>query len=241
MLGSFMTELSITPEQFEFACMEGKNLNILPSDESHASRHSFSFHQGLFQQIWAANDIRIFIRMMTQRNMELQLQALDLIERQASTHSKDEGEVPTHDTSEYPDINTESLEPTDKETEEITRSVELELHGDHLAELPSEGEQSDKFKRLNLFFDSERIKTADVEVRQEYLRSQRDKILKIKKQARARQLNETVKKTGRPNSAQMAQKFLDGEADVLEPSSSGAAQLRQTLAKRLRNEVVDAE
>lgn len=236
-----MTELSITPEQFEFACMEGKNLNILPSDESHASRHSFSFHQGLFQQIWAANDIRIFIRMMTQRNMELQLQALDLIERQASTHSKDEIEVPSHDTQDFPEIK-EDREPTDKETEEITRSVELELHGDHLTELPTEDEQSDKFKRLNLFFDSERIRTADVETRQEYLRSQRDKILKIKKQARARQLNETVKKTGRPSSAQMAQKFLDGEADVaLEPSSSGAAQLRQTLAKRLRNEVVDGE
>lgn len=32
-------------------------------------------------QIWAANDIKIFIRMMTQRNVELQLQALDLIEK----------------------------------------------------------------------------------------------------------------------------------------------------------------
>ena len=85
------------------------------------------------------------------------------------------------------------------------------------------------------------VKTADVENRQEYLRAQRDKILTIKKQARARQLNETVKKTGRPSSAQMAQKFLDGEAETLEPTSSGAAQLRQTLARRLRNEVVDAE
>lgn len=32
-------------------------------------------------KIWAANDIRIFVRMMTQRNVELQLQALDVIER----------------------------------------------------------------------------------------------------------------------------------------------------------------
>lgn len=31
-------------------------------------------------KIWAANDIRIFVRMMTQRNVEIQLQALDLIE-----------------------------------------------------------------------------------------------------------------------------------------------------------------
>lgn len=32
-------------------------------------------------KIWAANDIKIFIRMMTQRNVELQLQAIDMIER----------------------------------------------------------------------------------------------------------------------------------------------------------------
>ena len=32
-------------------------------------------------KIWAANDVKIFIRMMTQRNVELQLQALDLIEK----------------------------------------------------------------------------------------------------------------------------------------------------------------
>lgn len=38
----------------------------------------FSIH---CSKIWAANDIRIFIRMMIQRNVELQLQALDMIER----------------------------------------------------------------------------------------------------------------------------------------------------------------
>lgn len=42
-------------------------------------------------KIWAANDIRIFIRMMIQRNVELQLQALDLIERrQNSSQSEDD-------------------------------------------------------------------------------------------------------------------------------------------------------
>jgi hypothetical protein len=61
MLGTFMEELSISPEQFEIACMEGKNLSALAKDEPGDS-HSFSFHRGLFQQIWAANDIRIFVR-----------------------------------------------------------------------------------------------------------------------------------------------------------------------------------
>lgn len=40
MLGSFMEEMQITPEQFEIACLAGKN-----------SASGLSFHQGLFQQV----------------------------------------------------------------------------------------------------------------------------------------------------------------------------------------------
>lgn len=76
MLGNFLQELSITPEEFEIACMEGKNLSLLSRDEQQQTgdAHSFSFHNGLFQQIWAANDIRIFVRLMKQRNLEIQIQ-----------------------------------------------------------------------------------------------------------------------------------------------------------------------
>lgn len=48
-------------------------------------------------QIWAANDIRIFVRMMIQRNVELQLQALDVIERRhlnsTASSSLDDGDA----------------------------------------------------------------------------------------------------------------------------------------------------
>lgn len=37
--------------------------------------------QNLFEQIWAANDFDMFKRMMTTKNIELQLQALQLIEQ----------------------------------------------------------------------------------------------------------------------------------------------------------------
>lgn len=93
------------------------------------------------------------------------------------------------------------------------------------------------------------------------MRAQRDKILKIKKKARAHQLNESLQKNERPSSAQIAQKvpnsfiksskvfipnfqqILDGEAGEVvkdSPASSEALQLRQTLARRLRKDVVDA-
>jgi hypothetical protein len=44
--------------------MEGKNLSLLARDDP-GDAHSFSFHNGLFQQIWAANDIRYFPKIST--------------------------------------------------------------------------------------------------------------------------------------------------------------------------------
>lgn len=42
MLGSFMGEMQISPEQFEVACLEGRQSG---------PGNAFSFHQGLFQQV----------------------------------------------------------------------------------------------------------------------------------------------------------------------------------------------
>lgn len=65
MLGSYMEDIGISSDQFEMACQMSKdNIGGLP----------VHFHQRLFEQIWAANDYNMFIRMMTQRNIELQLQ-----------------------------------------------------------------------------------------------------------------------------------------------------------------------
>lgn len=216
-----MEEMSITPEQFEIACLEGKNLTTLTNDDS-TDNHSFSFHKGLFQQIWAANDIRIFVRLMVQRNVEIQLQALDLIERrQASLADSETGDVGFQE-----EIETKNFEKI------VDAEINHDSHGEN--DVSSQTETDDKFKRLNLFFEQGRVNTADIAQRQEYLRSQRDKILQIKKQARARQLNEATKE--RPTSARAAQKVIDGEHVSADESS---VQLRKLLAKKLRDEVVD--
>lgn len=93
--------------------------------------------------------------------------------------------------------------------------------------------------------------------RQEYLRQQRDKIIEIKKKTRAKQLQETVARTmtmaattsansGRPTSAQVAQKLLENVSKPIkglnkaeESETNSALQLRKTLAKRLKAEVVE--
>ncbi|GAB0092490.1 Cilia- and flagella-associated protein 36 [Sergentomyia squamirostris] len=236
MLGSFMDEMQITPEKFEEACLEGRNQS--------GTNSGLTFHQGLFQQIWAANDIRIFIRMMTQRNVELQLQALDLIERRQNSQPSTESDVKefseqggTEETAEAPTEDLASVEK-DLHLDELQSPVEnFESKEEKIAD---EGEISDKFQRLNLFFEKEQQSEESVQSRRDYLIAQRDKILQIKKQTRARQLSETVKKDGRPSSAQVAQKILSGQstATTSEPPEA-SLQLRKTLARRLRNEVVD--
>lgn len=67
MLGSYMEDIGITPDQFESAC--GK------------AAIKTTFHQTLFEQVWAADDYEIFKRMMIQKNLELQLQALELLQQ----------------------------------------------------------------------------------------------------------------------------------------------------------------
>uniref|UniRef100_A0A336M389 Cilia- and flagella-associated protein 36 n=1 Tax=Culicoides sonorensis TaxID=179676 RepID=A0A336M389_CULSO len=274
MLGSsFMTELQITPEQFEVACLEGRNSGNTPDTSSKLQdRGTFSFHQGLFQQIWAANDIRIFVKMMVQRNLEIQLQALDLIERRQATSSINQlteenqasgcsNDIPNeglYNDGKIPDdINLLVENDTDLSTmyeikqtlseENVQDNAVSSIGDDHNATMQDaekEFDVNEKFKRLNLFFENEKIDSQEVKQRQEYLRTQRDKILQIKKQVRARQLNETVKKTGRPQSASAtAAKIIMGEGNnkniVTETNPETSTQLRLTLAKRLRAEIID--
>ncbi|XP_062124000.1 cilia- and flagella-associated protein 36 [Drosophila sulfurigaster albostrigata] len=238
MLGSFMEEMHITPEQFELACLEGR--------QQGQGENPFQFHQVLFQQIWAANDLKIFIRMMTQRNVELQLQALDLIEKHqlAQSLSDSESATATDDAAGDVDVDVDQL---------IAKTVSDDLESPEAALTPEQDANlelvNDKFQRLNLFFEQEdKVDPNDVVSRQEYLRQQRDKIVEIKKQTRAKQLQETVARStpaggARPSSAQVAQQLLEG--DELPPSppadeaENAALQLRRTLAKRLRNEVVE--
>ncbi|XP_043476949.1 cilia- and flagella-associated protein 36 isoform X2 [Leptopilina heterotoma] len=70
LLGCYMEDMGITSEQFEMACAVNSNTRI-----------PIQFQQSLFEQIWAANEFEIFKRMMIQKNLELQLQALNMIEQ----------------------------------------------------------------------------------------------------------------------------------------------------------------
>lgn len=178
MLGSFMEEMQISAAQFEVACLENRQHQQTATSSS--SGNAFSFHQGLFQQIWAANDIRIFVRMMTQRNVELQLQALELIQhRQQNLTDADAGKSDLFQASDnvVADVADDDVDDTphqlstndDTASErQLFESIEKVLRNENDRNTEVENASSDtnhdevtvedKFQRLNLFFEKEKVK-----------------------------------------------------------------------------------
>ncbi|ODN02356.1 Cilia- and flagella-associated protein 36 [Orchesella cincta] len=71
MLSSFMEDLQVTPEQVEEACRVREHQSkSLP--ESHITKVAL-------EQLWAAEDFTSFRRLMTRKNIDLQLQSLELL------------------------------------------------------------------------------------------------------------------------------------------------------------------
>jgi len=70
MLGSYMEDIGISHAQFQEVFNQGNG-----------TKKKSKFQQGLFEQVWAADDFEIFKQMMIQKNIELQLQALELLQQ----------------------------------------------------------------------------------------------------------------------------------------------------------------
>lgn len=94
---------------------------------------------------------------------------------------------------------------------------------------------------MNFNAHFQRVDADEVKSRQEYLRAQRDKIVALKRRVRTEQLNANAERNGRPSSAQAAQRLLLNDAKLGDGPMAASLQLRKTLAKRLRNEVVNSK
>lgn len=75
-------------------------------------------------------------------------------------------------------------------------------------------------------------------MRQQYLRTQRDKLVAMKKEARQKQLTgeAAAKQKNRPKSAKAAEAVLNGAKGGLRANE---LQIRKTLADRLKAEVIE--
>ncbi|XP_066946316.1 cilia- and flagella-associated protein 36 isoform X2 [Macrobrachium rosenbergii] len=248
MLGSYMEDIGITPEQFEAACGEASTKT--------------TFHQTLFEQVWAADDFEIFKRMMIQKNLELQLQALELLQQKHGIipESCIPGDSMTPEEQAVMDeIIKKSLEEhealqatLDAETRDLERALAESTEEKERLELERnrEKEMLEKALKMSLSDDqaeeeqeepeplpprSNEIDPEELRRRQEYLKEQRDKLLAMKKQEREKQLaayegSETQK---RPKSSRAARRVLAGSA--IDPHT---LQVRKALAERLKAEVI---
>ena len=83
MLGSYMEDIGITPKQFEEACGKGSKRSFQHGlfEQVYSNQKLKECFNKIFLQVWAADDFEIFKRMMIQKNIELQLQALELLQQ----------------------------------------------------------------------------------------------------------------------------------------------------------------
>ncbi|CAG0905210.1 unnamed protein product, partial [Darwinula stevensoni] len=85
MLGSYMQDLDISAEDFHEACTEVTTTSeIIPA-----------IKQVLYEQIWAAENYDIFKRMMIEKNIDLQLQALEILQAKYGILLRRDEEVPS--------------------------------------------------------------------------------------------------------------------------------------------------
>lgn len=61
------------------------------------------FKQNVFEQVWAAEDFEVFKRLMIQKNIELQLQALQLIQQRGHKQALNPSVSPPPSKSEAPE------------------------------------------------------------------------------------------------------------------------------------------
>uniref|UniRef100_T1JJG8 Cilia- and flagella-associated protein 36 n=1 Tax=Strigamia maritima TaxID=126957 RepID=T1JJG8_STRMM len=235
MLGSYMEDLGITPEQFGDAC------------EKASSNLAKKFHHSLFEQVWAAEDSEIFKRMMIQKNIELQLQALELLQQRygifpesmtcghGSDLPQDEEEIMEHVLKKSLEDHSTLLASMDSDT----KKFEAKLAKTQDEKLRLEVENNREKELLDKAPDQSDTKPEEIAKRKEYLRQQRDKLLVLKKQEREKQLAQMEKNNPqkRPKSARAAKSVLEttNNESSIDPRTLAA---RRALAARLKAEVI---
>lgn len=69
LIGSHMSELGIDEQQFAKACQMAEGMLAT------------KLKRILFEELWAAEDYEVFVRLMSKRNVELQLEAMEVLVR----------------------------------------------------------------------------------------------------------------------------------------------------------------
>ena len=243
MLGNYMEDIGITPEQFEKVCTRS------------ATQMKTKFHQLQFEQLWAADDFTMFERMMTRTNIELQLQALELLQHRhgvipasflpADHISEQERRILEEVTRRSLEDQRDGGAPLDGETSALERAIVSTPQTKQRLQAGRDREQELIRSTMKLSVSdapspaapqlaADKISPEELKRRQEYLRQQRDRLLQMKRVERERMLAaEGEAKEARPKSSRAARSALAGKLD---PKTM---EMRKSLAQALRREVVN--
>jgi len=273
MLKSFMEDIGISEDQFTRAC--GFDTRHMKAD----------MHTSVFEQVWAADEYEVFKRMMIQKNIELQLQALELLQQKygilpESLKPSKDGTKKTKSTSEEvsvaaaipapPESEQEVMEKVkskslaehqemsnkmDKERKELEMAIarsmvdqqrleaqkqtQNDLMENHMMKLSLKSEDT-KSSTITSAADpginaQYQVDPAELKRRTDFLKSQRDKLLAMKRAERDKQLAEAEKSQSgaRPKSARAARSAFSGSK-----IDSDTLKARKALAAKLKQEVV---
>lgn len=263
MLGSYMEDIGITPQQFEAACGLG------------TGKIKTQFQHGLFEQVWAADDFEIFKRMMVQKNIELQLQALELLQqrygvlpeslqpgvkgKEAAATSESEEKVMlevVRQSKEEHEAHVNQLNKEEADLEQVLANSLEEYKRLSNAKHGQEVLMAEHFKKVHItdpevigtsaaaeedYKPNDEIDPDELARRTSYLKAQRDKLLELKKMEREKQLAEVeaTQSKLRPKSARAARSMLGrGGRQQIDPKT---LQIRKSLAEKLKQEVIDKD
>ncbi|CAG0925169.1 unnamed protein product [Notodromas monacha] len=181
--------------------------------------------------------------MMVEKNINLQLQALDVLRKKfgmgtlAVEVSPGDQEVLTKASDLAADVQNEpmakALASSDYEAKrlEALKPVKAPIRGVGMPEAP----QLTAFDAVETPSD---VESDEIEQRQAYLKEQRDKLIALKKEVREGQLRAEANKSRRPRTARAAQDTIQGNSAGVEIDPD-TLEIRKALAGKLRQELVD--
>lgn len=111
LLSSYLKDVGITDDQFMQAC---KTPGVQERPQM----------QAVFEQLWAAEDFEIFKRMMIQKNVELELQALEIVRKRQGKVAKKKAKPKQRIIKTEEEILAEVIKQSEKEYEEHKKRLE---------------------------------------------------------------------------------------------------------------------
>uniref|UniRef100_A0A4X2L126 Cilia- and flagella-associated protein 36 n=1 Tax=Vombatus ursinus TaxID=29139 RepID=A0A4X2L126_VOMUR len=199
LLESYLKEIGINEDQFQEACTS-------PLAKSRTS-------QAILQPVLAAEDFSIFKAMMVQKNIEMQLQAIRIIQERNGV---------------LPDCLTDGSDMVSELEQE-----EMKILREVLRKSKEEYEQEEERKRNKQVCNLSALGREQLRQREDYLRQKRDKLMSMKKDPRIKQIHNIEQQKAKSAEEEIAEK------PEMTAEEKQTLLKRRLIAEKLKEEVIN--